>query len=120
MFESTVMAHQGAYNLEQRVLRIEAHKSARGRAVVATSHDELIIARSRRTANHRTLRIIMLTISFGFVFKATMYALLGAATYADRVAQLSAGTFVERACAWVMAADPATIWVAIQIKMLMP
>ncbi|GAA3868673.1 hypothetical protein GCM10022404_18480 [Celeribacter arenosi] len=114
------MAYQGASSLEQRVMRIEAHKSVRGRGVVPNNHDELIIARSRRTANHRTLRIILLTISFGFVFKATMFALLGAATYADRVAKLAAGSFVERACAWVMTADPATIWVAIQIKMLMP
>lgn len=52
-------------------------------------------------------------------FKAVLYATLGGATYTNRVNDLASGTVIEQAGAWVMAADPITVWLAIQGKMLL-
>lgn len=47
-----------------------------------------------------------------FVFKGYLLAALGAPAYAEKIALLGAGTFVERAGAWTMQVDPLTGWVA--------
>ena len=48
-----------------------------------------------------------------------LLAWLGPDTYGDRVADLAAGTPVEQAGAWVMQSDPASRFVADQIKPLL-
>jgi hypothetical protein len=53
------------------------------------------------------------------MFKIGLVVALGAATYATRVGTLADGTAFERAGAWVMAADPSTLWVATQIKLFL-
>jgi len=64
------------------------------------------------------MRGIVLAIGAFLLFKAFLFAQLGGAVYMDRVAQLDAGTVVERMGGWVMQADPATIWIAAQIAPL--
>lgn len=58
------------------------------------------------------LRLLALLLLGGLAFKAVLFALLGEEAYTSRVARLAQGGLVERASAWVMQADPATLGVA--------
>ena len=49
------------------------------------------------------------------LLKGVVYHSVGAETYNDRVAILAAGEWIERAGAWLMQAEPATIFVSDQI-----
>ena len=112
------MAYAGTQNLEKRLTRIEAQRRALSRgAVYSVNHDGLIIARPRRRGMRRPLSVVFCILAGIMAFKAMMYALIGPATYADRVADLQSGTVIEKAGAWLMAADPATVWLAMQINM---
>ena len=51
-------------------------------------------------------------------FKGIVHFELGAAGYDARVAQLAAGSTVERVGAWIMQADPLTLWVSEQARNL--
>jgi hypothetical protein len=53
-----------------------------------------------------------------FLFKAYIYADLGQADYASRVAAISGPSIMEKAGAWIMQADPATVLVGNGLKTL--
>ncbi len=74
--------------------------------------DGLIIAHPRRRAPRFPLKGLLLVLAAGFLFKAFLLVNLGSSTYAERVAQLQSGSFVEQGGAWLMQADPATVWLA--------
>ncbi|MGO4916188.1 hypothetical protein [Pseudogemmobacter sp. W21_MBD1_M6] len=57
----------------------------------------------------------MLTLIALFGLKGFLYVNLGAITYTERVGKLQSGTVVEQFGAYVMQADPVTLWVADQI-----
>lgn len=113
------MAYAGSQKFEKRLTRIEKQrrKLARG-AVYAVNQDGLIVARPRRRSTRRPLRFVFFVLAGVMTFKSVLYSHLGAGTYASRVEELSVGTAVEQAGAWVMTADPATIWLAMQFKLL--
>lgn len=115
------MAYSGSQQLEKRLTRIDAKRRsiAKG-AVYSVNQDGLIIARPRRTGLRFPLRGLFFAIAGLFIFKVGVMLALGAATYADRIAALNDGTIFERAGAWVMTADPATQWMAMQVKLLLP
>ena len=48
----------------------------------------------------------------GFLFKGFVFAYLGEEAYAERVTSLQSGTAMEKAGAWVMQPDPATLLIA--------
>ncbi|WP_417257970.1 hypothetical protein [Celeribacter sp.] len=113
------MAYAGAQSLEKRLTRIEAQrrKLARG-AVYSVNQDGLIVARPRRHTSRRPLRFMFFTLLGALLFKAFVFASLGAVSYNARVEALQEGTLVERIGAWVMTADPTTVWIAEHGKML--
>ncbi|WP_460274125.1 hypothetical protein [Celeribacter sp. ULVN23_4] len=114
------MAYAGSQQLEKRVTRIEARRRAIKHGVIySVNQDGLIIARPRRRGLRRPLYLVFFALAGVMAFKAVLYASLGASTYGTRVAELASGTFVEKAGAWVMHADQFTIWLALQIKMLL-
>lgn len=80
------------------------------------NRDGLIVAHPRRRAPRFPLKGLLLLLAAGFVFKAFLLINLGTATYDERVAELRAGTLIEQGGAWLMQADPATIWLATQIN----
>ncbi len=88
----------------------------RSGVVHSVNHDGLIVARPRRRSLRFPLRGLLLLIAAGFAFKGYLLADLGPATYGDRVSVLQAGTIVEQGGAWLMQADPATVWIAEQIN----
>ncbi len=80
------------------------------------TRDGLIVAHPRRRAPHFPLKSLLLLLGAGFLFKAVLLVNLGSAIFDERVAELRAGTIVEQGGAWLMQADPATIWLATQLN----
>lgn len=114
------MAYAGSQQLEKRLTRIEARRRALKHGVVySVNQDGLIIARPRRRGMRRPLYLVFVALAGVMAFKAVLYAGLGAASYGQRVTELSQGTMVERAAAWIMQADQFTVWLALQGKMLL-
>lgn len=74
--------------------------------------DGLIVARPRVYNPKFPLRGLVMLIGAALVFKGFILASLGTATYGDRVAQLAQGSIVEKAGAWIMQPDVATVAVA--------
>ena len=72
----------------------------------------LIQARPRIYNPKFPLRGLLLMIAAGFAFKGFLHANLSASVYDARVAELSAGSSVEKAGAWIMQSDPATLVVS--------
>lgn len=69
----------------------------------------LIVARPRIYNPKFPLKGLILFVIAAFAFKGLVYANLGAAEYNAHVTELSAGSTVEKAGAWIMQADPATM-----------
>ena len=105
---------------EQRVRHLAGkHRRMAHGIAHRMGRDGLITAHPRRRRPSFPLRGLMILLAAAFLFKAFLYASLGASVYIERVALLSAGSIVEQGGAWVMQADPATVWVAEQLNALM-
>ena len=97
-----------------RLLSRKHNAMARG-YVTRIQPDGLIVARPRRATVRISPRAIFLFLAAFIGFKAFLVANLGPQTYDDRLARLNDGTMVEKAGAFVMQADPLTMYVAQQI-----
>jgi hypothetical protein len=91
------------------------HRAMSHGYVTQIQSDGLIIARPRRQSSRVSARAVLLFVLAFFGFKAFLVANLGPRTYDDRLARLNEGTIVEQAGAFVMQADPVTMYVAGQI-----
>ncbi len=61
---------------------------------------------------------VLMTLGALTAFKGFLVFYLGSVTYAARVELLASGNVVEQVGAWIMSADPATLWVARQFAIL--
>lgn len=105
---------------EQRVRHLASkHRRMAHGIAHRMGRDGLITAHPRRRRPSFPLRGLMILLGAAFLFKAFLYASLGAGVYNERVALLASGSIVERGGAWVMQADPATIWAAEQVSALL-
>lgn len=77
--------------------------------------DGLIVAQPRRRQVRISGRAVFLFLLAFIGFKAFLVANLGLLTYEDRLGRLNAGTKIEQAGAFVMQADPLTMFVASKI-----
>lgn len=77
--------------------------------------DGLIVAQPKRRSVRVSARAVFLFLAAFIGFKAFLVANLGPLAYDDRLARLEAGTLVEKAGAFVMQADPLTMYVALKI-----
>ncbi len=113
------MAHADL-NFEQRVRRL-AHKHRRMSTGIVhrMGSDGLVTAHARRRMPSFPLRGLLVLFGAAFLFKAFLFAALGGSIYQERVALLQSGSIVEQGGAWVMQADPATVWFAAQLNSLM-
>ncbi len=108
-----------AQDFDKRLARIVRHheRLSHGAAPVLTAGG-LIIARPVRrsmTLPWRSFTIILLAI---MAFKVYSYTSLGPEAYEARVAPYAEGSATERLGAWVMTLDPATIWLAEQVGLV--
>ena len=103
-------------SFEQRVRHLASKHRRMAQGIAhRMGRDGLIIAYPRRRIPSFPLRGLMILLAAAFLFKAFLYASLGASVYEQRVGLLAGGSIVEQGGAWVMQADPATIWAARQI-----
>ena len=82
--------------------------------------DGTVVATQRRTRTRFPLGSLLTLIAGGLVFKSFLFMSLGEATYNQRVSILENGTPVEVVGAFVMKADPATLWIVEQVESLLP
>lgn len=96
-----------------RVRRIDrAHRKLADGYVAKLNDDGLLVAAPKRRFVRVPFAGLALVAVGIVVFKAIVLSQLGPQTYESRVAKLSAGSTVERVGAWMMQADPLTVWVA--------
>lgn len=102
----------------KRVKRIDKRhrKLATNGYVASVNHDGLIVAKVRRTGPRFPWKGIALCFIAFFAFKGFLLNQLGEATYNDRVSSLQSGTFIEKAGAYAMSADPVTVLISEQIR----
>ncbi len=97
----------GQIEFESRLRRLLRKHRALSRGYTTRMRpDGLIEARPRRSVNPISGRALVLFLGAFVLFKGFLIANLGTAGYADRVALLESGTFVEQAGAFAMQADP--------------
>ncbi len=112
---------QSELSFDQRVRRLSRkHRLMADGVVHRIGDDGLISAYPRRRAPRFPLRGVMILIAAAFLFKAFLLLSLGPITYGNRVALLQDGTLPEQAGAWVMQADPATVWLADTMEQILP
>lgn len=76
-------------------------------------------SRSRFSAL-RLLKPLALVLVVGIGVKGVIHYYVGAQTYESRVSALAAGQGFDPVGAWLMHADPATLWVSGQMQALLP
>jgi len=114
------MADAKQLKFGQRIRRIDRTNRSLAQGYITTvNHDGLIIARPRRNSSHFPFRGLFLGLLILLAFKGFLFAKLGPESYQDQVTLLQAGTAVEKVGAYVMKADPVTIWLAGQMGTLM-
>lgn len=80
----------------------------------------------RKGSNRNGLRILklakplVLALAVGIGLKGVIHYYVGAQTYESRVSALAAGEGFDPVGAWLMYADPATLWVSGQMQTLLP
>jgi len=109
-------------NLNQfysRVSRIEkAHAKGYGFEAAGT-----IGRKPPSRAGARLLKLakpLVLGLALGVALKGTIHYYVGPQTYESRVSALAAGTGFDPVGAWLMQADPITLYVSSQLQILLP
>ena len=98
---------------DRRLKRIVRNHQRMSHGVVhSVNSNGLIVARPRIYNPKFPIKGLLLTVVAMFAFKGFLFASLGAETFDARVAELAAGSTVEKAGAWVMQADMATVAIA--------
>ena len=59
-------------------------------------------------------------VAVGVGVKGVIHYYVGAQTYESRVSALAAGQGFDPVGAWLMHADPATLWVSAQLQSVVP
>lgn len=115
------MADANYVKFSSRLNKIDSeHQKMASGYVHLVERDGLLVPvsaqRSQRAFPYRPL--LLIAAGF-FCFKVFLLTYLGAFTYGDRVGMLANGSVGEQFGAWIMSADPVTIWVSTQILMLL-
>lgn len=102
-----------------RVSRIEK-SHAKGYGFEATG---TVSRKSQGRNGWKALKLVKplaIVLVLGIGLKGTIYHYVGAQTYQSRVSALAAGDGIDPVGAWLMYADPATLWVAGHLNTLWP
>ncbi len=102
-----------------RVSRIEkSHSKGYGFEATGT------VARKVRSSPYGRIAKILKPLAVGLALavalKGTIHYYVGAQTYESRVSALAAGDGFDPVGAWMMHADPITLWVSAQLQVLAP
>jgi hypothetical protein len=99
-----------------RVKRIDKrHRKLVGGYATNMTNDGLIIpVPQRRRMRVPFAGVALLAIGL-IAIKGVAYSVIGSSVYDARISALANGTQIERVGAWVMQADPLTVWVSEQV-----
>ena len=104
---------------DRRMRRISKRQSKLSHGYTTkVNPDGLVVAKPQRRSFRGTLRGLVILCAVMMVFKAVLFAQLGASAYETRVNNLKQGTVIEQTGAWVMAPDPVTVWLSGKIASL--
>lgn len=97
-------------SLNERLRRVQRkHDKMRTHGVVhKVGRDGLIRTRPRLIRREFPLRGLLLTVGLLIVFKAMLFAHMGAGNYRAQIAELERGSGLEQVGAFLMQEDPAT------------
>jgi hypothetical protein len=96
-----------------RIRRINRRNRTLSRGfVLSVSNDGLIIARPESNRMRFPWRVLLFLLLAVIGFKTVLHAVIGPEEYAERLARLSNGTVAEQMSAYVLHADPLTVWLA--------
>ncbi len=105
------MATRQQEQFSQRMSRISRqHSKMASGYVTKVTDDGLVVAKPKRRGKSSLLKGLAIMIAVIFIFKAILYANLGAVDYNERVEGLKGGNLVEQGGAVLMSADPLTVW----------
>ena len=102
-----------------RVSRIEK-SHAKGYGFEATG---TVGRRSSGRGARRVMKLVkpaVVVLALGLCLKGVIHYYVGAQTYESRVSALAAGEGFDPVGAWLMHADPATLWVSGQLQGMLP
>jgi hypothetical protein len=104
-----------------RLQRIsKSHRRMAGAYVKLVERDGILVPRAaRRPRRGLPLRGLIMTVAVFLLFKGFLLAQLGPITYDSRLAKLADSGTPEQVAAWVMYADPVTVWIADQFSRVM-
>ncbi len=105
----------------KRLQKIEERHRKLARGYVRLKEvDGLLVPVPARRPVRRSFPFVglLMTISALTAFKGFLLFHHGPITYAENVELLASGNVVEKLGAWIMSADPATIWLARQFSLL--
>jgi hypothetical protein len=106
---------------DKRLKRIvRRHDKMSNGVVRSVNSDGLIVTRPRLYKPQFPLKGLLFVLTLGFLLKGFLFAYLGEAAYAERVAGLQAGSTLEQMGAWVMQSDPVTAVVAGGFSTILP
>lgn len=104
---------------DRRMRRIHRRHSKLSHGYVTSINDDgLVVAKPQRRSSKGALRGVVLILAVTMLFKGFLHAQLGPDAYSERVTRLSEGSAIEKAGAWVMTADPLTLWISAQVSSL--
>lgn len=68
----------------------------------------------------KLVKPLVLVALVGIGLKGTIHYYIGAQTYESRVSALAAGDGIDPVGAWMMRADPLTLWVSAELRRMLP
>lgn len=115
MFLGCVMYDPNLQDFYRRIDRVEnARTNGYGFEAVGTLGRSAYRQRPRRRWS--ILKPVFMVCLIMLALKGVIHNSIGAATYDQRVAALTAGTGIDRLGAFLMTADPVTLWISDQIR----
>ena len=107
------MSDAQTQNFDDRLRRIDQQHRAMARGfVLSVNRDGLVVARPETRRARFPWRVTLFVLLAVMGFKVMLHAYMGDSAYDERVARLAGGTTAEQLGAYVLSADPITVWVS--------
>lgn len=98
---------------DRRMRRISRRHTKLSHGYVTSINDDgMVVAKPKRKSRAGTIRSLALLFLVMVMFKGVLHGRLGDTEYQARIDTLSSGSAVEQAGAWVMYADPVTVYIS--------
>lgn len=107
------MSETQMQDFDDRLRRIDRRNRTLSRGfVLSVSRDGLIVARPETSRLRFPWRVLLVLLVAMMAFKIVLHAYIGPEAYGERLTRLSNGTIAEQLSAYVLHADPVTLWIS--------